>query len=100
VEDVNQLIRERWRKLEELRRIGIDPYGSRWEVSALAGELQQRYRETPVTVLETEPVSVSLAGRVMTLRDHGKATFAHLQDRSGQVQIYANFPYGFKDFVS
>lgn len=88
MEEINQLIRERRRKLEELRRIGIDPYGSRWEVNALAGELQQRYRETPATVLETEPVSVSLAGRVMSLRDHGKATFAHLRDRSGQIQIY------------
>lgn len=88
MEEIHQLIRERRRKLEELRRIGIDPYGSRWEVNALAGELQQRYRETPATVLETEPVSVSLAGRVMTLRDHGKATFAHLRDRSGQIQIY------------
>ncbi len=88
LEESNPLIRERRRKVEELRRIGIDPYGSRWEVSALAGELQERYRETPTTVLETEPISVSLAGRVMTLRDHGKATFAHLQDRSGQIQIY------------
>lgn len=88
MEETNQLIRERRRKLEELRRIGIDPYGSRWEVSALAGELQQAYRETPAPVLEQEPTSVSLAGRVMTLRDHGKATFAHLRDRSGQIQIY------------
>lgn len=87
-EESNQLIRERRRKLEELRRIGIDPYGSRWEVNGLADELQQRYRETSASVLETEQMSVSLAGRVMTLRDHGKSTFAHLQDRSGQIQIY------------
>lgn len=88
VEEGNPLIQERRRKLEELQRIGIDPYGSRWEVDALAGELQERYRETAATVLEQEPVSVSLAGRIMTLRDHGKATFAHLRDRSGQIQIY------------
>ncbi len=88
VEGDNQLIRERRRKLEELQRIGIDPYGARWEVTALAGELQKGYRETPAPDLEQEPVPVRLAGRVMTLRDHGKATFAHLRDRSGQIQIY------------
>jgi lysyl-tRNA synthetase class 2 len=88
VEESNPLIRERQGKLEELRRIGIDPYGSRWDVNALAGELQVRHRETPGALFESDPVSVSLAGRVMTLRDHGKTTFAHLRDRTGQIQLY------------
>ncbi|MFQ5847471.1 MAG: lysine--tRNA ligase [Candidatus Methylomirabilales bacterium] len=88
VEEKHSLIRERREKLEELRRIGIDPYGSRWDVNALAGELQQQYRETPSTDFESERTTVSLAGRVVTLRDHGKTTFAHLRDRTGQIQIY------------
>ncbi len=88
MEENNPLIRERRGKLEELRRMGIDPYGSRWDVTALAGELQERYRETPHDVLESETVSVSLAGRIMTLRDHGKTAFAHVRDRTGQMQIY------------
>jgi lysyl-tRNA synthetase, class II len=88
VEENNPLIRERRAKLEELRRIGIDPYGSRWDITALAGELQERYGETPGAAFESEPVSVSLAGRVMTLRDHGKTAFAHVRDRTGQIQVY------------
>ena len=88
VEESNPLIRERRAKLEELRRIGIDPYGSRWDVNALAGELQEQYRETPSASFESEPILVSLAGRVMTLRDHGKTAFAHVRDRTGQIQIY------------
>lgn len=88
MEENNPLIRERRGKLEELRRIGIDPYGSRWDITALAGELQERYRETLGPAFESEPVSVSLAGRVMTLRDHGKTAFAHVRDRTGQIQIY------------
>lgn len=88
MEGSNPLIRERRGKLEELRQIGIDPYGSRWDVNALAGELQERYREAPSASLESDPVAVSLAGRVMTLRDHGKTTFAHVRDRTGQIQIY------------
>jgi lysyl-tRNA synthetase class 2 len=88
VEEGNPLIRERQAKLEELRRMGIDPYGSRWEVNAFAGELQQQHRETPGAVFESEPIAVSLAGRLVTLRDHGKTTFADLRDRTGQIQIY------------
>lgn len=88
VEESNPLIRERRGKLEELRRIGIDPYGSRWEANALAGDLHQQYRETASAFFESEAISVTLAGRVMTLRDHGKTTFAHLRDRTGLIQIY------------
>lgn len=88
MEESHPLIRERRGKLEELKRIGIDPYGSRWDVSALAGELQEQYGDTPGESLESDPVAVSLAGRVMTLRDHGKTTFAHMRDRTGDIQIY------------
>ncbi|MFQ5532757.1 MAG: OB-fold nucleic acid binding domain-containing protein, partial [Candidatus Methylomirabilales bacterium] len=88
MEESNPLIQQRRQKSEDLRRISVDPYGSRWEVTALAGELLERYRETPTTLLETEPIWVRLAGRMMTLRDHGKTTFAHIRDRSGQIQIY------------
>ncbi|MGH7473857.1 MAG: OB-fold nucleic acid binding domain-containing protein, partial [Candidatus Methylomirabilales bacterium] len=88
MEESSPLIRERQGKLETLRRMGIDPYGSRWEVTALAGDLQQQYRDTAAAVFDSEAVAVSLAGRLMTLRDHGKTTFADLKDRTGQIQIY------------
>jgi len=88
VEESSPLIRERQGKLEKLRRMGIDPYGLRWEVTALAGDLQQQHRDTPAAFFDAEAVAVSLAGRLMTLRDHGKTTFADLKDRTGQIQIY------------
>ena len=88
MEESSPLIRERQGKLEKLRRMGIDPYGSRWEVTALAGDLQQQYRDTAAAFFDSEAVAVSLAGRLMTLRDHGKTTFADLKDRTGQIQIY------------
>ncbi|MFQ5882140.1 MAG: lysine--tRNA ligase [Candidatus Methylomirabilales bacterium] len=88
MQESNPLIQERRQKRERLLQIGIHPYGSRWEAKELAGELQQRHRETPATFFETETISASLAGRVMALRDHGKVTFAHLRDRTGQIQIY------------
>jgi lysyl-tRNA synthetase class 2 len=88
VEESNALIRERQGKLQKLRRMGVDPYGSRWEVTALAGDLQQQHRDAPAAFFDAQPVTVSLAGRLMTLRDHGKTTFADLKDRTGQIQIY------------
>ncbi len=88
MEESSPLIRERQGKLEKLRRMGIDPYGSRWEVTALAGDLQQQYRDTAAAFFDSKAVAVSLAGRLMTLRDHGKTTFADLKDRTGQIQIY------------
>jgi lysyl-tRNA synthetase class 2 len=88
VEENSSLVQERQGKLEKLRRMGVDPYGSRWDVTALAGELQQQHRDTPAAFFDSEAVTVSLAGRLMTLRDHGKTTFADLKDRTGQIQIY------------
>ena len=88
MEESSPLIRERQGKLEKLRRMGIDPYGLRWEVTALAGDLQQHYRNHTAAFFDSEAVAVSLAGRLMTLRDHGKTTFADLKDRTGQIQIY------------
>ena len=88
MEESSPLIRERQGKLEKLRRMGIDPYGSRWEVTALAGDLQQQHRDASTAFFDSEVVAVSLAGRLMTLRDHGKTTFADLKDRTGQIQIY------------
>jgi lysyl-tRNA synthetase, class II len=88
MDESHPLIRERREKLQELRQRGIDPYGARWDVTALAGDLQRQYGETPKAFFESERVVVSLAGRLMTMRDHGRTTFAHLKDRTGQIQIY------------
>jgi lysyl-tRNA synthetase class 2 len=88
MDEDNPLIRERRAKLGELRRIGIDPYGARWEVTALAGGLQEQHRDAPAAALESQRIGVSLAGRLIALRDHGRTTFAHLRDRTGQIQVY------------
>ena len=88
VEESNELIRERYRKLQHLLRMGINPYVSRWEATDLARELHHRYREKTGADLEDSPILVKMAGRIIALRHHGKASFAHLRDRSGEIQIY------------
>ncbi len=86
--DGNELIRQRHAKLEALRRRGVDPFGARYPVTHWAGPLHGRLAEA--TEEELKAVGpVSLAGRIVTLRHHGKTCFAHLMDHTGRIQLYA-----------
>jgi len=87
VDEPSAFIRERLKKLEDLSRDGIDPYPGSFPVTHLAGDLTGRYGEADDAALAAaEPVA--LAGRVLSLRGHGKASFAHLKDQTGKIQIY------------
>ena len=86
--DGNELIRQRHAKLETLRRRGVDPFGARYPVTHWAGPLHGRL--AAATEEELKAVGpVSLAGRIVTLRHHGKTCFAHLMDHTGRIQLYA-----------
>jgi lysyl-tRNA synthetase class 2 len=88
MEETNELIKQRIKKIEELREMGIKPYGDPFRASDHASELLDRYADTPKEDLEAAAVQCSLAGRIMAFRDFGKAAFAHVQDSSGKIQIY------------
>jgi lysyl-tRNA synthetase class 2 len=84
----NELVRRRHEKLRALRAAGVDPFGTRYPVSHWAGPLRARWDAAPEDELRgAGPVSV--AGRVMSLRHHGKSCFAHLLDQTGAIQLYA-----------
>jgi lysyl-tRNA synthetase, class II len=84
----NELVRRRQEKLAALRAAGVDPFGTRYPVSHWAGPLHARWDAAPEDELRgAGPVSV--AGRVMSLRHHGKSCFAHLLDQTGTIQLYA-----------
>jgi lysyl-tRNA synthetase class 2 len=84
----NELIQVRRKKLEDLRAMGINPYGQRYEVKDHAKELHDKYGKTSKDELENNKVQVTAAGRVLAFRSFGKAAFAHVQDVSGKIQIY------------
>ncbi len=68
--------------LEKLRAKGIEPFpAAEFKVTATSQECIDQYEEGR---------EVRLAGRLMNMRDMGKASFAHLQDATGRVQIYIN----------
>ncbi|WP_347489889.1 lysine--tRNA ligase [Desulfoscipio sp. XC116] len=81
-EDINELIRVRLAKLDEFKQQGLDPYGGKYECSHTASEILNDFDNF-------ENQQVSLAGRIMAKRGHGKAGFANIQDSTGQIQIYA-----------
>lgn len=88
IEDINELIEQRIKKLNELRALGIDPYGSPYDVTHLASEIHRLYGDKDKDFLEGNLHEVSIAGRIIMFRDFGKASFAHLQDSSGRIQVY------------
>src|SRR5574337_1502004 len=75
------------RKLAEFEAAGVDPYPARFGVTHLAADLHREYAGLSEEGDAGVP-QVSIAGRLMSVRGHGKATFAHLQDGSGRIQIY------------
>jgi lysyl-tRNA synthetase class 2 len=86
--DGNELIRRRHAKLNELRQRGLDPFGARYPVGHWAGPLHARLGGATDDELKSAG-AVSLAGRVVGLRHHGKTCFAHLMDHTGRIQLYA-----------
>jgi lysyl-tRNA synthetase class 2 len=86
--DGNELIRQRYAKLDALRGRGLDPFGGRYPVSHWAGPLHTRLATASEDELKAFG-SVSLAGRIVSLRHHGKTCFAHLMDHTGRLQLYA-----------
>src|SRR5262249_45200743 len=70
-------------KLDPLIRRGIAPYAYRYDVTHTSAAVRARHAE-----LEREGAIVRVAGRLMTRRGHGKASFAHVKDGSGSIQAY------------
>ncbi|KUO50766.1 MAG: lysine--tRNA ligase [Desulfitibacter sp. BRH_c19] len=80
--EFNELIQIRREKLNEFKQNGIDPFGGKFHITHKAEEIVEKFE-----VLDGQPVQI--AGRIMTKRVQGKASFGHIQDLSGQIQIYA-----------
>jgi lysyl-tRNA synthetase class 2 len=85
--DENKLIAERRAKLAELRAKG-NPFPNDFRRNALAGELHAAFGERDAAWLEANPTRVRVGGRMMFKRVMGKASFAKLADRTGQIQIF------------
>lgn len=88
MEETNELIEQRFKKLNDLRSISIDPYNGCFDPQTTAAELYAKYKDSDKDSLESRNASTSIAGRIVAMRDFGKASFAHIQDVTGKIQIY------------
>ena len=86
-EDENRLIAERRAKLTALRAQG-PAFPNEFRRDALAAQLLSSYADRDSAWLETNPVHVRVGGRMMFKRVMGKASFAKIADRSGQIQLF------------
>jgi lysyl-tRNA synthetase class 2 len=82
------LLVARRRKLEALRARGVPLYPNDFRPTATTADIRRRFGDLPREALPRESASFRLAGRIMTARDFGKASFFHLQDRTGRLQVY------------
>ena len=87
--DTNQIIKERRAKLTKLRESG-NAFPNDFERKDLAQEIHDRYCELDKERLEEIQASATVAGRIMLKRVMGRASFATIQDMSGQIQLYIN----------
>ncbi|UCH53448.1 MAG: lysine--tRNA ligase [Pseudomonadota bacterium] len=85
--DENEQIALRRAKLADLRQRG-QAFPNDFKRNVMAGELHAEYGAKDNAALEAQPVRAKVAGRMMTRRVMGKASFCHLQDMSGQIQLY------------
>ena len=88
-ETLNDQLQVRREKMNQLREKGIDPFGTGFKQKNTTEEIHNQFEgATKESLSEQEPVTVQIAGRLMTKRGKGKAGFAHIQDGKGQIQIY------------
>ncbi|TRZ51752.1 lysine--tRNA ligase [bacterium] len=86
----NELIKRRLEELDEIKKLGVNPYPHRYDVTHKSADIIDSYTD-PVDDAETEAkkqVIVSVAGRISAIRRMGKATFCHIKDDAGRIQLY------------
>jgi lysyl-tRNA synthetase class 2 len=80
-QDLNVLIKRRYEELMELKEKGIEPFAYSYNITSDSEDIINNFNEN-------DKRFVSIAGRIMALRRMGKASFAHVQDHKGRIQIY------------
>ncbi len=81
ITDYNVLIERRMEELSELKKMNVEPFAYEFDINNNSESVKKNFENL-------EGKDVSVAGRIMTIRRMGKASFAHLQDSKGRIQIY------------
>ncbi len=81
-QEVNELLKRRREELEHLKQSGVDPYGYEYDVTDYSASIKNEFED------DAPPKRYRVAGRVMSMRKMGKASFMHIQDQEGRIQLY------------
>jgi len=88
MDEVSELIQQRIRKLEPLKKQGIDPFPNNFKVSHTSRDILETFGPLSDEELKSVRETFCLAGRILAIRSFGKASFIHIQDRNGKIQVY------------
>lgn len=88
MDESSELIQQRLRKLEALRRQGIQPYSNNFKVTHTSKEIIEALGNLQDDELKAVKEVFFIAGRILAIRNFGKASFLQLQDRKGKIQAY------------
>ena len=90
-QDLNQVLRARRDKLAALREKGIHPFAYSFDVTGVSTEAIAAFEEAErkgVLDAQGQGPATSIGGRIVAWRDMGKSSFAHVEDRTGRIQLY------------
>jgi lysyl-tRNA synthetase class 2 len=79
--DINVLIKRRYEELDELKNKGFETFAYSFDTDSYSADIKNNFEKY-------ENKDVKLAGRIMAIRRMGKASFAHILDQKGRIQIY------------
>ena len=80
-DDINVLIKRRFEELDELKKKGIEPFAYSFDVDSDSQTIKDKF-------VDGQEFNVKIAGRIIAIRRMGKASFTHIQDHLGKIQIY------------
>jgi lysyl-tRNA synthetase class 2 len=88
MEKTRPVIEDRIKKAEALKEMGVNLYPAGYHYDMTASQALERFNEMDADTLEKEKEVFSLAGRIMSMRNFGKAAFIHIKDETGRIQAY------------
>ncbi len=88
MESNNPIVEERRRKAKSLQDMGVPLFPTGYRPDVTAAEALERFGELDGEALEAHDATCRMAGRILSRRDFGKASFVHIKDRTGRIQLY------------
>ena len=75
-------------KAQNIRNLGMDPFGQKFERTDFAMDIKEKYADVDHEEFENMTDTATVAGRIMFIRKMGKASFFSIQDKTGKIQVY------------